>query len=365
MVFAVVQKEGESLERAALLEIAKEGAWRFKQLNAFLAPLLAVNVDASPQLPVCTVELQHPCSLADLLHNPSLGGRLNNSRPSSSGSSSANSGGMNISPDLLRALPLTLRQRLLWLRHIALGMSALHGQGLLHGNLRPANVMLATPDHSPNGPNRLTSESPAAQGSSSSNHAAQAAAALATARAQASPPRFAGSRGSVAMVTDFGLQTVKKTSLGSATSKRTARIFKGLIEAAQLPYTAPEVLEGKPLTAAADVYSFSVLCWEVLVGQLPLEGKSPEAIMKYTLGKKRLVLPSDKDLAQRFLVPVEVMFGLECVTCRFNKSFLSFNASTCVWMLLLDQPCNNLTHTYDVCLCHMPYVDGPIYSNTR
>ena len=314
LCLVVFQKEGESLERAALLEIAKEGAWRFKQLNAFLVPLFAVNVDASPQLPVCTVELQHPCSLADLLHNPSLGGRLIRGHHGTSTSSSGGSGGgVNVSPDLLRALPLTLRQRLLWLRQVALGMSAVHAQGLLHGNLRPANVMLATPDHtSSTSTNGVSTESAAAQdgsvgssSSSSSNYAAQAAAALAKAQTQASPPRFAGSRGCAAMVTDFGLQTVKKTSLGSATSKRAARIFKGLIEAAQLPYTAPEVLEGKALTAAADVYSFSVLCWEVLVGQVPLEGKNSEAIMKYTLAKKRLVLPTDKDLAQRFIhIPV-------------------------------------------------------------
>jgi serine/threonine protein kinase len=204
-----------------------------------------------------------------------------------------------VGPELLRALPLTLRQRLVWLRQVALGVAVLHKHGLLHGNLRPANVMLAASDGACSPPPAASQGSRSSQ--SRSRAAAQAAAALATAQAAASPGRrFAGRRGCVAVVADFGLQAAKKASLaGPANAARAARVFKGWVEAPQLPYCAPEVLQGGALTQAADVFAFSVLCWEVLVGRPPHAGKSPEATMKFTLEKKRLALPSDHDLAQR------------------------------------------------------------------
>ncbi|CAI2169729.1 19065_t:CDS:1 [Funneliformis geosporum] len=36
-----------------------------------------------------------------------------------------------------------------------------------------------------------------------------------------------------------------------------------------LPYIAPEVLQGKPLTEAADIYSFGMIMWTISAGVLP------------------------------------------------------------------------------------------------
>ncbi|CAI2169526.1 7549_t:CDS:2, partial [Funneliformis geosporum] len=38
---------------------------------------------------------------------------------------------------------------------------------------------------------------------------------------------------------------------------------------ADLPYIAPEVLQGKPLTEAADIYSFGMIMWTISAGVLP------------------------------------------------------------------------------------------------
>jgi serine/threonine protein kinase len=41
-----------------------------------------------------------------------------------------------------------------------------------------------------------------------------------------------------------------------------------------LPYIAPEVLRGKPYTPASDIYSFSMIMWEVLSGVPPFDDRT-------------------------------------------------------------------------------------------
>ena len=42
---------------------------------------------------------------------------------------------------------------------------------------------------------------------------------------------------------------------------------------------APETMMGAPYTAAADVYSFGVLLWELYTGRVPWAGRRPVQIM--------------------------------------------------------------------------------------
>ena len=67
---------------------------------------------------------------------------------------------------------------------------------------------------------------------------------------------------------------------------------------------APEVFEDKPYTSKADIYSFSIVLWEICNRSTPYSGiNSVHAIMKYvTEGKRPIIenIPSD--------CPPEVLF---------------------------------------------------------
>ena len=70
-----------------------------------------------------------------------------------------------------------------------------------------------------------------------------------------------------AVVTDFGLAY----PLAQATESTVTIVGTPA-------YMAPEQFEGKPVTAAADIYAFGVLLYEMVVGRRPFTGASPIAL---------------------------------------------------------------------------------------
>ena len=60
-------------------------------------------------------------------------------------------------------------------------------------------------------------------------------------------------------ITDFGLSKVKRSSRLSRRSGITGTVN----------YAAPEVIRGAPPSEASDVYSFSVLVWEIYTRKVP------------------------------------------------------------------------------------------------
>lgn len=91
---------------------------------------------------------------------------------------------------------------------IASGMAYLHSQGIIHGDLKPVNVMVDE--------NR-------------------------------------------AMIADFGLSKVRQEVSASSSSRGSAAAAGGTPA-----FVAPEVYKGQPLRPPADVYAFGILCYEVL-----------------------------------------------------------------------------------------------------
>ena len=73
--------------------------------------------------------------------------------------------------------------------------------------------------------------------------------------------------GARAVVTDFGLAY----PLAQATESTVTIVGTPA-------YMAPEQFEGKPVTAAADIYAFGVLLYEMVVGRRPFLGDSPIAL---------------------------------------------------------------------------------------
>ncbi|GIL74147.1 hypothetical protein Vretifemale_4192, partial [Volvox reticuliferus] len=108
---------------------------------------------------------------------------------------------------------------------VAQGMAHLHSSELVHGDLKPANVLL-----------RANSRD---------------------------------ARGFIAKVSDFGV-----TRAADSTAQDTVSTS----EWGTVIYTAPEVFNGKA-GMPADVFSFGVLSWHLATGQLPHEDINPFAVM--------------------------------------------------------------------------------------
>lgn len=121
-----------------------------------------------------------------------------------------------ISPD--EALPIVVQ--------IASGLGAAHDAGVVHRDFKTSNVLL-----------------------------------------------LETSRGLRAVITDFGLsQTLKEDGL---TPMDTDRLTGTGQLMGTLAYLAPEQLEGKPSSAATDIYSLGVVLYQMLTGHLPFDGGSP------------------------------------------------------------------------------------------
>jgi serine/threonine protein kinase len=120
---------------------------------------------------------------------------------------------------------ITLTEKIRLLRDIARALCELHSIGIVHGDIKPGNILLST-DH---------------------------------------PPQI--------RLADFGFTIVQENSLMESNLKETT-LFRGTPI-----YSAPEMLFNpyrEDLTTAiaetsrkTDMYAFSILCWEVLSGMTP------------------------------------------------------------------------------------------------
>ena len=97
------------------------------------------------------------------------------------------------------------------------------------------------------------------------------------------------------LISDFGLARALDHSAGQSSSSG-----RGLV--GTLAYMAPEQLEGQPYTTASDVYSFGLVWYEMLTGELPFKARSSPAVT--TL--ERLTKPVPTPSSQNPLVPAEL-----------------------------------------------------------
>jgi serine/threonine protein kinase len=130
------------------------------------------------------------------------------------------------------------------MREIAAAMAYLHAQGILHGDLTGANVLLSSGLAGGGGGGG------AAPGADSGD--------------ANSGPAAAGGRGFVAKVGDFGFARV----LGGGGDASVSTGTYGTVT-----HCPPELLTTGRLSKAADVYAFGVLCWECYTGRRPWEGE--------------------------------------------------------------------------------------------
>jgi serine/threonine protein kinase len=84
------------------------------------------------------------------------------------------------------------------------------------------------------------------------------------------------------LILDFGLARALDES-----GEHSSMSGRGLV--GTLAYLAPEQLEGKPYTTASDVYSFGLVWYEMLTGELPFKARSSPAVT--TLDRLTKVVP--------------------------------------------------------------------------
>jgi len=116
----------------------------------------------------------------------------------------------------------------------------------------------------------------------------------------------------IVKISDFGLAKIKQSN------------FTGTFG-----WMAPEVLRGESITKAADVYSFAVIVWEMLTGELPWkEFTQPQVIGLVGSKGDRLKIPSSCHLALRELLTLS--FGdkrptfeeiMKKLSTEFNQKF--------------------------------------------
>ena len=127
--------------------------------------------------------------------------------------------GENLKELIVRSGPLPVRQALELVLAVADGLAFAHGQGLVHRDVKPQNVLLS-------------------------------------------------SEGEV-KVTDFGIA-------------RSLHVDHGMTQTGTVlgtgEYLAPEQASGKPVSPATDVYSLGVVLWELLAGEVPFTGDNFVAV---------------------------------------------------------------------------------------
>lgn len=142
------------------------------------------------------------------------------------------------SPDLFKFLTdvdeLPWGQRWCIAKEIALGLQAVHKAGIMHHDLRAANVLIGQ------------------------------------------PPRLC-------RLTDFGLSKTKQQSSRNSKSVSGNPIW-----------LAPEYQNASPYSMACDIFSYAVTLFEVAsLGELPFAGRNPDVVRQLYLEAKRDTLPND------------------------------------------------------------------------
>ncbi|MBK9064974.1 MAG: serine/threonine protein kinase [Acidobacteria bacterium] len=122
--------------------------------------------------------------------------------------------------DRLRGAPAPLGLAAGWIRQLADALDAAHAAGVLHRDVKPANVLLGKDDR--------------------------------------------------VFLADFGIAKMVETMTGLTAT--------GVVVGTPL-YMAPEQAQGRPASPATDRYALAVVAYEILAGRPPFEGDNPLSLM--------------------------------------------------------------------------------------
>jgi len=153
--------------------------------------------------------------------------------------------GASLAETLKREGPLPWRRAAKVLLDVAQALSHAHGHGVIHGDVKPGNVLIER----------------AKDGGGAHS-------------------RDARGDGRV-LLTDFGLGRCFEGPQGSVQISRSLELATSGAEVqGTIRYLAPELLRGETADERADVYSFGVLLFEVLTGRLPEGREVPSDLVR-------------------------------------------------------------------------------------
>ncbi|HVS30616.1 MAG TPA: serine/threonine-protein kinase [Thermoanaerobaculia bacterium] len=162
--------------------------------------------------------------------------------------------GQSLAAFIRRRGRLAEREALPIIAHIAAALEATHAAGLIHRDVKSANVMLAEKDQS-------------------------------------------------AVLMDFGLACADTQDPTDPSITKTGAVVGSPM------YMAPEQAEGGALTPATDIYSFGTVIYEMVTGRLPFEGTTPMSV----LAKRLREAPTPPTRFAADLDPVWEVTILKCL----------------------------------------------------
>ncbi len=162
-------------------------------------------------------------------------------------------------------------------KQICAALKHAHDSGIIHRDLKPDNVMVVQTS-SPRPP---LSEAPFRAPESGQINSGEGGAA--TPPLLKSSLRFQESHGDAARRGPGGEVRVKLMDFGLAFSFGASRLTREDALVGTAAYLAPELIEGKPASAASDLYALGVMLYELLAGQLPFSADNIAAMLSQHL----------------------------------------------------------------------------------
>jgi serine/threonine protein kinase/Tol biopolymer transport system component len=131
-----------------------------------------------------------------------------------------------------------------------------------------------------------------------------------------------------------GDRQIKVMDFGLAKIKGAAEISKSASTAGTLAYMSPEQLDGRDIDVRSDIFSFGVVLYEMVSGQLPFKGDYPSSMIHSILNEEPALSESVRDHLSLELI----LIVKNCLEKSPDERYQSFNSLMLDLKNLTKQP---------------------------